>query len=200
MEGITSAHNKAQEKYNLFVSGGPSIDNVIVMVSNDSEIRYKARLTHSHRCLKYLLNQGLAFPGHDESEESSNRGNFIELLKWLDENNKEVVRFVLKNAPGNCILTYSNIQREIIHCCADETTKRIIEELRDDQYAILADECSDLSHKEQLALFMRYIDKLGRVCERFLGVVHVASTSSAALKKAILTLLSDHHLTPQIHG
>jgi hypothetical protein len=151
--------------------------------------------------LRYLLNQGLAFRGHDESEESSNRGNFIELLKWLAENNKEVDRLVLKNAPGNCILTCSSIQREIIHCCADETTKRIIEELGDDHYAILADECSDLSHKEQLALCVRYIDKLGRVCERFLGVVHVASTTSAALKKAILTLLSDHHLSPsQIRG
>jgi len=33
---------------------------------------------------------------HDESEESHNRGNFLELLKWLAGNNEEVNKVVLK--------------------------------------------------------------------------------------------------------
>jgi hypothetical protein len=76
-----------------------------------------------------------------------------------------------------------------------------MEELGDDYYAILADESSDISHKEQLALCLRYVDKLGRVCERFLGVVHVSDTTSLSLKVAIISLLKDNHLTPtQIRG
>jgi hypothetical protein len=59
--------------------------------------------------LRYVLNQGLAFRGHDESEESSNWGNFIELLKWPAEGNKEVNKVVVNNAPGNCILNSSRI-------------------------------------------------------------------------------------------
>lgn len=98
---------------------------------------------------------------------------------------------VLKNAPRNCILTSATIQRKIIKCCADETTRYIIEELEDDNYAILADESSDVSHKEQLALRLRYVDKLGRV----------SSTTSLSLKAAIVSLLCDHHLSlTQIHG
>jgi hypothetical protein len=38
------------------------------------------------------------------------------------------------------------------YCCAIETRKRIIEEFGDEPYAILADESSDISHKEQLTL------------------------------------------------
>jgi len=45
-----------------------------------------------------------------ESEDSSNRGNFIKLLKCLAANNEEVDRFVLKSAPGNCTLTSPDIQ------------------------------------------------------------------------------------------
>ena len=45
--------------------------------------------------LPFLLHQGLAFRGHDESQESSNRGNFIELLKFLAANSEEVNKFVL---------------------------------------------------------------------------------------------------------
>ncbi|XP_044370635.1 zinc finger MYM-type protein 1 isoform X2 [Triticum aestivum] len=197
---MNSIHNKAQEKYNLFVAPQPSIDNIMVRVDKEDLCMYKARLTYSLRCLRFLLNQGLAFRGHDECEESSNRGNFLELLKWLSEND-EVNKLVLNNAPRNCILTSRKIQNQIIECCATQTTKRIIEDIGDDHYAILADESSDASHKEQLALCIRFVDKSGRGCERFLGVVHVANTTSLSLKDAIQTLLKDHHLTPsQIHG
>uniref|UniRef100_J3ME38 DUF4371 domain-containing protein n=1 Tax=Oryza brachyantha TaxID=4533 RepID=J3ME38_ORYBR len=99
---------------------------------------------------------GLAFRGHDESDESSNSGNFLELLKWLAENNEEVDKVVLKNAPGNCILTSATIQRQIIECCADKTTG-----------PLLADGCSDVSHKEQLALCLHYVDKIRMERQRY---------------------------------
>jgi hypothetical protein len=65
---------------------------------------YQKRLTYLLRCIKFILHQGLAFRGHDESEESSNRGNFIEFLKFLAGNIDEVNKYVLNNAPGNCTL------------------------------------------------------------------------------------------------
>jgi hypothetical protein len=151
--------------------------------------------------LRFLLNQGLAFRGHDESEESMNRENFLELLKWLASNNEEVDKYVFHNAPGNCSLTCPNIQKEIIQCCAIETRKKIIEELGDDHYAILADEASDVSHRQQLVVCLCYVDKLGRPCEHFLGVVHVRDTTSLSLKEAIQDLLVSYQLTlTQIHG
>ena len=162
---------------------------------------YKIRLTYTLRCIKFLLHQGLAFRGHDESEESSNRGNFIELLKFLAANSEEVNKYVLNNAPGNCSLTSPKIQAQVIQCCAIETRKKIIEELGDEPYAILADESSDISHKEQLALCLRYVDKLGRPCEHFIGIAHVDDTSSLSLKEAIRALLVSHGLTmTQIRG
>ena len=45
------------------------------------------------------------------------------------------------------------------------------------------------------------MDKLGRPCEHFIGVVHVDDTSSLSLKEAIEALLVSHGLTmTQIHG
>ena len=102
-------------------------------------------MTYSLRCIKFLLHQGLAFRGHDESEESSNRGNFLELLKFLAGNSEEVHKYVLNNAPRNCTLTSPKIQKQIIQCCAIETRKKI-EELGDESYAIFADESGDISH------------------------------------------------------
>jgi len=191
----------AQEKFIGFMDPSAAIDNKIEKWSDEDRRLYKIRLTYTLRCIKFLLHQGMAFRGHDESEESSNRGNFIELLKFLAANSEEVNKYVLKNAPGNCSLTSSKIQTQVIHCCAIETRKRIIEELGDEPYAILADESSDISHKEQLALCLRFVDKLGRPCEHFIGVVHVDDTSSLSLKEAIEALLVRNGLTiTQIRG
>jgi hypothetical protein len=197
----SSAHKAAQERYNGFVNPTAAIDYHIEKWSDEDLRLYKIRLTYSLKCLKFLLHQGLAFRGHDESEESSNRGNFLELLKFLAANSEEVNKYVLKNAPGNCTLTCPDIQKQIIQCCAIETRKKIIEELGDEHYAILADESSDIAHKEQLALCLRYVDKMGRPCEHFLGVVHVDDTTSLSLKEAIEGLLVSHGLTiTQIRG
>jgi hypothetical protein len=42
---------------------------------------------------------------------------------------------------------------------------------------------------------LRYIDKLGRPCEHFIGVVHVDDTISLSLKEAIEGLLVSHGLS-----
>jgi hypothetical protein len=44
----------------------------------------------------------LAFRGHDEKDDSHNRGNFLELLEWLAANNEEVSKLV-QNAPGKLV-------------------------------------------------------------------------------------------------
>jgi hypothetical protein len=191
----SQAHKETHEKYIGYLTPTAAIDDKIEKWS-DEEIRlYKIRLTYSLRCIKFLLHQGLAFHGHDESEESSNRGNFIELLKFLTANSEEVNKFVLNNALGNCSLTSPMIQKQIISCFAIETRKKIIEEIGEDRFAILADESSDVSHKEQLALCLHFVDKLGRPREHFVGVVHVDDIASLSLKEAIESLLVSHGLT-----
>ncbi|XP_072147449.1 uncharacterized protein [Setaria viridis] len=161
----SKAHKEAQEKYIGYMNPNAAIDNKIEKWSDEEIKHYKIRLTYSLRCIKFLLHQGLAFRGHDESEESSNKGNFIELLKFLATNSEEVNK------------------------------KKIIEEIGEDHFAILADESSDVSHKEQLALCLRFVNKLGRPCEHFIGVVHVDDTTSLSLKEAIEAVLVSHGLT-----
>ncbi|KAK9677159.1 hypothetical protein RND81_11G124600 [Saponaria officinalis] len=101
---------------------------------------------------------------------------------------------VLSKAPKNHQVTSPKIQKDLIKCCAKETTRLIIEDLCDSFFGILADESSDVSHKEELAICLRYVNKKGEVCERFLGVVHIGDTASRTLLEAIKCLLDDHLL------
>ncbi|XP_062203795.1 uncharacterized protein LOC133906003 [Phragmites australis] len=70
-----------------------------------------------------------------------------------------------------------------------------MEDLGNEHFLILADESSDVSLNEQLALCLRYVDKNGKPVEIFLGVVNVEDTTSSTLKTAIENLLMDHQLS-----
>ncbi|XP_057532791.1 uncharacterized protein LOC130810666 [Amaranthus tricolor] len=198
--GIKSAHNIAYEKYvNLRDAKKTSIEFVFDNASEVQMNEYHIRLNASLTCLRFLLGQGLAFRGHDESEESYSRGNFLELLKWLGGKVEEIGKYTFQNAPKNCQLTSPKIQKDIITCCAKETTKRIIEEVGDGYFSILADESSDVSQKEQLALVLRFVNREnGSVVEHFLGILHVGDTTALSLKNAIMSLLMEHSLSPSM--
>ncbi|XP_057523914.1 uncharacterized protein LOC130803732 [Amaranthus tricolor] len=99
--GIKSAHNIAYEKYvNLRDAKKTSIEFVFDNASEVQMNEYHIRLNASLTCLRFLLGQGLAFRGHDESEESYSRGNFLELLKWLGGKVEEIRKYTFQNA--NC--------------------------------------------------------------------------------------------------
>jgi hypothetical protein len=74
-------------------------------------------LTSSLACTRFLLMQGLAFCGHDESANSLNNENFLELISWLKDKIKEVMN-AFERAPKNCIMTSPHIQKDLAKCCA----------------------------------------------------------------------------------
>ncbi|KAK4721914.1 hypothetical protein R3W88_012147 [Solanum pinnatisectum] len=94
------------------------------------------------------------------------------------------------------LLQYGLPFQDIANACAKETLKAIIGDLNGDYFGILVDESKDISHKEQMALVLRFVNKNGEVVERFIGLVHVSDTSACSLKKAIYSLLSVHSLSP----
>ncbi|KAL3839148.1 hypothetical protein ACJIZ3_023739 [Penstemon smallii] len=171
-----SFHNRAWEKCQAF---------------ND----YRIRLVASIDCVRFLLKQGLAFRGHDESKFSSNQGNFLELLSFLASQYEVARAVVLGNAPKNLKLTAPSIQKDIVNACSIETTNAIIRELGDELFPILVDESRDISCSEQMAVVLRYVDSRGYVMERVIGIKHVKSTTAISLKESIDDLFATHGLS-----
>ncbi|XP_021719194.1 uncharacterized protein LOC110686895 [Chenopodium quinoa] len=191
--GHMSAHNIAVVDMDSFVNQKASITTALSKQSQEAMNAYRKRLEASVETT--LLLQGLPFHGHDEKETSLNRGNFISLLSLLSKHDLDYSKVVLKNAPGNCQLTSPPIQKDIINACAKEITKVILEELGDGFFAILADDSTEVTDKEQMAFCLRYVNKMGEVCKQFLCVVHVPNTTSLTLKNAIESILMEHSLT-----
>ena len=140
------------------------------------------------------MHQGLAFRAHDESDDSSDKGNFLNLLQFLADHN-DVINEVLQKTPKNSKLTHPDIQKDIANAVAYKTTDAIIEDIGNGFFLILVDESHDISIKEQMVVVLRYVDKKGIVIERFLGIVHVVDTSALSLKVAIEFLFSKYALS-----
>ncbi|XP_050259817.1 uncharacterized protein LOC126704867 [Quercus robur] len=194
VRGVNSTHNQVVKKNEDLLKEKQHIQSVLVKQSNKDILDYRVQLNAIVDCMRFLLCWRLAFRGHDESQGSSVKGNFLELLQFLGDHN-ESINEVLQTAPKNCKLTHSDIQKDIVNAIACETSKAIINDLDNGFFSILVDESHNISVKEQMSLVLRYVNEKGIIIERFLGIVYVASTTALSLKCAIECLLYEHNLS-----
>ena len=146
-------------------------------------------------CVRFLLRQGFAFCGDDESDNSRNQGNFLELLKFLPQHNDDINSVTLQNAPENLKLTAPSIQKDIVNAIVVETIHIIVKDIGDAFFSILVDESCDISIREQMAIVLHYVNTNRCVVEHFVGLEHVTSTMAISLKDAIDRLFSRHGLS-----
>ncbi|XP_039822731.1 zinc finger MYM-type protein 1-like [Panicum virgatum] len=130
--------------------------------------------------------------GHDETEQSRNKGNFLELIMLLAEFNPDIAEVVLRNAPYNSKYTSPDIQKEILGIFAAKVRKQIRDEIGDSKFAILVDETCDASKREQMAVVFRFVDSNDILQERFFDLIHVTNTKAATLKENLCSMLSNH--------
>jgi hypothetical protein len=105
-------------------------------------------------CILYLAKQGIAFRGHDENENLTNRGNFIELVNLIVQLDykSEFKRYLRKDTACNYLSPQS--QNEIISIIADRIRKKILADVTA-EYSIIVDEAIDLSKQEQVSFCIR---------------------------------------------
>ncbi|XP_020705683.1 zinc finger MYM-type protein 1-like [Dendrobium catenatum] len=152
-------------------------------------------LTAAIDCVRFLLRQGLSFRGHDESSNSDNRGNYLELLDFLADHNEEIKIVASQYASSNLKLTSPKVHKEIYFAALAQTLTYIMKDIGNSYFFLIVDESRDISTKEQLVIAVRYVDKLGQVIERFIGIKHVTSTNIVTLKVAIEDILAKHSLS-----
>jgi hypothetical protein len=148
------------------------------------------------QCLRFYLQQGLAFQGrHAELEASLPEENFAELLRWLAEHLEGADKAALQSASSDPQFVSPDTLRDLVSGCARETTRRVVQDLGGENFAVLACMFSDARRDEHLVVCLRYVDKKGRVVERLLGIVSVENPDASTVKSAIESLLSDHSLS-----
>ncbi|XP_073138186.1 uncharacterized protein [Henckelia pumila] len=195
-----SRHSFAMRKWGDLKNLDRHIDRRLEKQSSEQIERNRLLLKVSIESVKFLAMKGCAFRGHDESVDSKNRGNYMELITLLGRMNPKI-GIVLEKAAKNAKYTSPEIQREILKIIADTVRDKIREEIGESKFCILVDEVIDESNKEQMAIILRYVDQDGFIRERFFEVVHVENTSALTLKKEICNVFNQYNLlTENLRG
>ncbi len=136
-------------------------------VASAFDSRRKEQIRHNRHYLKTILetllfcaSQEIGFRGHREVE-STNRGNFIELLHLVARHDP-VVKARLSEGPRNAMYTSHDIQNELLRILANTVRKVICQCVTNAEFfSILADESWDLGKDEQMSFVVRYVDSDG---------------------------------------
>ncbi|KAL6284707.1 hypothetical protein ACE6H2_015636 [Prunus campanulata] len=111
---VGSLHNKATQHCTDLMNQKQHVETIVIKQTDQARINYRILLTAALDCTRYLLRQGLTFRGHDESETSSNKGNYVELLQFLADHDEKVRAVVFENAPKNLKYIAPKIQKELM--------------------------------------------------------------------------------------
>ncbi|KAG2574030.1 hypothetical protein PVAP13_7KG294901 [Panicum virgatum] len=189
---ICKTHVEARQKCEDFMNQRTNVGRKLVQVGKEEEKRYEIRLTTSLDVARFLIMQGDAFRGHDESSTSLNKGTFREMVDWYKDK-VEIVKAAYEKGYKNCQMLSPYVQKDLTKACAEEVMSVIMDEIRGRKFSMLIDESRDVSIKEQMTVILRFVNDEGKVMERFLGLQHVESCTAIALKEALVRMLSSRY-------
>lgn len=190
-----SRHKKSQNHLNSVIAlktfDRQRIDTAIdhwkaasIQLHNRSVEKNRNILKRLIHCIEILACQELPFQGHDEIEESNNKGNFLaicEAVAEYDDCLRLHLDYVKKNA--DCVFSglSSDIQNEIINCIAATIEGEIKAMIDKTSFvAVMFEETMDFQMKSQLSRVLRFVDEKERPQERFLGYIEVSKDRRAA--------------------
>ena len=112
------AHQFSVKCYDNLKNSLCHIEQVIEKQTSEEIKANRLQFRTSIDVVRWLAFQGCPFHGHDESANSMNQGNFLEMVKLLASYDDEVQVVVLGNAPHNAKYTSPQIQKEILDTIA----------------------------------------------------------------------------------
>lgn len=130
--------------------------------------------------IKFCGYHELALRGHDETEESYNRGIFLDFLDHVAK-----LDSILENHLKTATVakgTSKTIQNELLDCMLDvflETVKSAVEDTH--FVSVQADETTDIACTSQFAVIIRFVQHDGSPVERFLSFFEANDRSAAGL-------------------
>ena len=134
----------------------------------------------------------------DEEVSCRNNGNFKQIVKFRAESGDKVLRQHLLNCPHNASYVSAESQRDLLESVSSLLQKEIVTDIKDQIgkfiYSVSADEVTDVSCTEQMALVIRFVDRGGNVKEHLLEYITLTSMTDSEVSKAILHCLTKHDI------
>ena len=126
--------------------------------------------------IRFLARQGLALRG-DHSDESA---NLVQLLHLRAEDKPQLLKWLEKSAQKH---TSPENQNEMLELMAHGVLRKVLHE--SPFLAVMVDETTDKSNKEQLTFVIRWVNNDFIVSEDFLGLYSLSAIDAQSIMQAM---------------
>ena len=160
----------------------------IIWSANTAEIQENREyVTAICDVLLLCARQNLPLRGHQESADSLNRGNFLEIISLLGKYNN-TIGDKLKYSPKNAIYTSPDIQNELLSIMATKIQQEIVlDVLSAGFFCVMSDESKDCAKTEQLVISLRYVDQSSfQIRERTICIIPLYALHAEAITNRII--------------
>ena len=146
--------------------------------------------TQNRRCMLFIPEnlcflswQGITIRGIGDKSDS----NFHQLLLLRSADNPKLAQLLDKKKDK---YTSPEIQKEVLKVMAMSLSRSIAETVRSCKFfALMADEVADVSNKERVVAWLRYVDNDFTAHDEFVGIHQAASTQSDVLVAVLRDIL-----------
>ena len=121
-----------------------------------------------------------------EDSDTDEESNFTQLLKLRGKDQPVLLKWLERKEDK---YTSPEIQNEIISIMANKAIRNLVADIRGGFFALIVDEYTDISEKEQLTICIRWIDKHLEVSEDFLGFFNMPDTGAETIVRVIKDVL-----------
>ena len=161
-------------------------DSVLSLLNKHARVEqreHRENLLRQLTSLRYLLRQGMAIRGHDDME-----SNLMQLLKLRSNDCPQLEVWIRERKYFSPV-----ILNEQIAIMGRSLILKLLSDIRSAEwFSLIADESSDVSNKEQLAVCFRWVDKDYTVHEDPVELIQLpktdATTITGALKDCLIRL------------
>lgn len=189
----------------LMVMEGKSMDVVVQMRSQEMKNveENRKKLVPIIKTIILCGRQNIPLRGHrddgsleSESSYEHGEGNFRALLKFRIDAGDEILHEHVKTCAKNASYISKSTQNDLIECCGELIRNKIVDKIKKAKYfTIIADETTDVSVCEQLAICIRYFDvDTNKIQEDFLMFVEVVRVTGENIAHHILKALENLNL------
>ncbi|CAH1103534.1 unnamed protein product [Psylliodes chrysocephalus] len=138
-------------------------------------------------CIRFCGAFELALRGHDEKDNSENRGIFRELVNFSAELDNDLKVHIQSSKAFKG--TSKTTQNELLECMLDVYHEEVRKEIENSPFvAVIADETTDVACDFQLVIVLRYLCK-GRPVERFWRFYVLEGHDAKSIAECILNVL-----------
>ncbi|KAL4091710.1 hypothetical protein QTP88_026361 [Uroleucon formosanum] len=198
---ISKKHLINQEKSHLL--GKVRIEHAISEGRRLAAIKHNEQVSINRRLIARMIHvcilgkQELVFRGHREHDESLNKGNYLELLDLLAQEEHLLKDHFLSSSIFKG--TSKIIQNYLIESVTTILNSKIFKEIQTANYIpIQADETTDVSCQSQMSIIFRYVIE-EKIVEQFIGFFDVSSDKmGSGLADIILSVIKKWDLGNKI--